>query len=188
LFRKFEDHSFEWSFLFSDMDLYILRHGDAGPNKSSSADDNARELTEHGRADVQRLFEHVVRAGLPAPSIIIASPLIRARQTAEIAKDVWKGSGDISTSQSLVAGDVLRMMAEVAEQYPQHHAVLLAGHEPSLSGLASAILAGSERSFIEMDKAGLIHLSVYQPDPVRMRGFLRMYLAPHHLRSAGEES
>jgi phosphohistidine phosphatase len=175
-------------FSFSDMDLYILRHGDAGPNKSSSADDNARELTENGRADLRRLIEQVVHAGLPPPSIILASPLIRARQTAEIVKEVWKGSGDISTSQSLVAGDVLRMMSEVAEQYPQHHAVLLAGHEPSLSALASAILAGSERSFIELDKAGLIHISVYQPDPVRMRGFLRMYLAPHHVGSAGMES
>jgi phosphohistidine phosphatase len=170
------------------MDLYILRHGDAGPNKSSSADDNARELTEHGRTDLRRLIEHVVRAGLPSPSIILASPLIRARQTAEIVKNAWSGSGDIHASQSLVSGDVLRMMAEVAEQYPQHHAVLLAGHEPSLSALASAVLAGSERSFIELDKSGLVHISVYQPDPVRMRGFLRMYLAPHHLGQVVGES
>lgn len=163
------------------MDLYILRHGDAGPNRSSSAEDNARELTDAGRLEVRRVIEQVREAGLIAPSIILASPLIRARQTAEIVKEVWKGSGDITTSQALVAGDLLRMMSEIAEQYPQHHAVLLAGHEPSLSALASAILAGSERSFIELDKSGLIHISVYQPDPVRMRGFLRMYLAPHHL-------
>jgi phosphohistidine phosphatase len=168
------------------MDLYILRHGDAGPNRSSSAEDNERELTAQGREDVKRLIEQLVSAGLPAPSIILSSPLIRARQTAEIAKDSWKGSGDISTSPSLVSGDILRMMAEVAAQYPQHHAVLLAGHEPSLSTLACAILAGSERSFIELDKAGLIHISVYQPDPVRMRGFLRMYIAPHHLGAATE--
>lgn len=166
------------------MDLYILRHGDAGPNRSSSAEDNARELTEHGRAEVERLFEQVKNAGLKPPSIILASPLIRARQTAEIVKRVWSGSGDINTAPSLVSGDILRMMAEISELYPLHHAVLLAGHEPSLSTLASAILAGRDRSFIELDKAGLIHISVYQPDPVRMRGFLRMYLAPHHLRTA----
>jgi phosphohistidine phosphatase len=168
------------------MDLYIMRHGDAGPNKSSSADDNARELTDHGREEVRRSIERVRIAGLPAPSIILASPLIRARQTAEIVKQTWKGSGDINSSQALVSGDILRMMSEISEQYPQHHAVLLAGHEPSLSALASAILAGSERSFIELDKAGLIHISVYQTDPLRMRGFLRMYLAPHHLAETPE--
>ncbi|HET6511880.1 MAG TPA: histidine phosphatase family protein [Candidatus Kapabacteria bacterium] len=166
------------------MDLYILRHGDAGPNRSSSAEDNARELTEDGREDVRRMAERLLGAGLLAPSIIFASPLIRARQTAEIVKQVWRGSGDITTTQSLVSGDILRMMSEVAAQYPVHHAVLLAGHEPSLSAFACAVLAGSERSFIELDKAGLIHISVYQPDPVRMRGFLRMYLAPHHLAVA----
>lgn len=169
------------------MDVYIMRHGDAGPNKSSSADDNARELTEHGRVDVRRLIEQLRDAGLTAPSSILASPLIRARQTAEIVREIWKGSGDITTSQALVSGNILRMMSEVASHYPQHHAVLLAGHEPSLSAFASAILAGSDRSFIELDKAGFIHLSVYQPDPLRMRGFLRMYLAPHHLgRLSGE--
>lgn len=169
------------------MDLYIMRHGDAGPNQSSAADDNARELTQRGRADARQLIEQMKGASLPPPSIILASPLIRAQQTAEIAKEVWTGSGDIHTSQALVAGDVPRMMAEITDQYPEHHAVMLAGHEPSLSALASGILAGSERSFIELDKGGLIHISVYQLDPLRMRGFLRMYLAPHHLGSAPEE-
>jgi phosphohistidine phosphatase len=166
------------------MDLYILRHGDAGPNRSSSAEDNARELTDHGRDHVRKLIRQISSSGLKAPSIILSSPLTRARQTAEIVRETWAGSGDISTSPSLISGDILRMMAEIAEQYPQHHAVLLAGHEPSLSALASAILAGSERSFIELDKAGLIHISVFQPDPVRMRGFLRMYLSPQHLRAS----
>jgi phosphohistidine phosphatase len=163
------------------MDLYILRHGDAGPNRTSAADDDARELTEEGIAGVRAVIGAAKAAGLAAPSLILSSPLSRARQTAQIVKDVWQGSGDIETTSSLVRGDILAMMSEVANLYPQHHAVLLAGHEPSLSSFASAVLAGSDRSFIELDKAGLIHISVYQPDPVRMRGFLRMYLAPHHL-------
>lgn len=166
------------------MDLYILRHGDAGPNQTSAADDDARELTEAGIAEVRAVIGVAHAAQLPAPSIILCSPLSRAKQTAQIVKDVWQGSGDIETSTALVRGDLLAMMAEVASQYPERHSVMLAGHEPSLSTFASAVLAGSERSFIELDKSGLIHISVYQPDPVRMRGFLRMYLAPHHLKGS----
>src|SRR5688500_214265 len=127
------------------MDLYILRHGDAGPNRTSAADDDVRELTEEGVAGVRPVLGAAKDAGLLAPSIILCSPLSRAKQTAHVVKEVWQGSGDIETTSTLVRGEILAMMAEVASQYPQHHSVLIAGHEPSLSAFASAVLAGSER-------------------------------------------
>lgn len=164
------------------MNLYILRHGDAGPNSASAADDDARELTDKGRIGVSQMASLAKQSGLVPPTIILSSPLPRARQTAEIVKAEWASEAEIRTSQSLVRGDILAMMSEITNLYPEHHAVLLAGHEPSLSTLASAILSGNERSFIELDKSGLIHLSVYSCEPMRMRGYLRMYLSPSHLK------
>jgi len=164
------------------MNLYILRHGDAGPNSASAADDDARVLTDAGRIGVSQIAALARSAGLTPPTIILSSPLPRAQQTAEIAMAEWGTNAEIRSSNSLVRGDILAMMSEITNLYPEHHAVLLAGHEPSLSTLASAILSGNERSFIELDKAGLIHLSVYSCEPMRMRGYLRMYLSPSHLK------
>ena len=62
--------------------LYFLRHGDAGPY-TGAEDDAARELTAAGVAALQ--------AGAPLwlslnlrPDLVLASPLTRARQTAEL--------------------------------------------------------------------------------------------------------
>ena len=164
------------------MDLYILRHGDAGPNSASAADDDARVLTDAGRVGVSRIAALARQSGLVPPTMVLNSPLPRAAQTAEIVKAEWALRAEIRTSHSLVRGDILAMMSEITSLYPEHHSILLAGHEPSLSTLASAILSGNERSFIELDKSGLIHLSIYSCDPMRMRGYLRMYVSPSHLR------
>lgn len=158
-----------------------MRHGDAGPNAASHSDDNARELNERGIVEVERVIAAVKAMGLKMPSVILTSPLPRAKKTAEIAKRDWATGANIEVTDSLIRGELLPVMSEIANQYPSHHSVLVAGHEPLLSSFASALLSGNEKSFIELDKGGFIHLSVYQLDPVRMRAFLKMCLAPQHL-------
>jgi phosphohistidine phosphatase SixA len=61
------------------MRLYLVRHGEAEP----AADDELRELTPAGRGSVARLAEVCVAAGVRVDEIR-HSPLVRARQTAEI--------------------------------------------------------------------------------------------------------
>jgi phosphohistidine phosphatase len=163
------------------MDLYILRHGDAAPNRATHADDNARELTERGVSEIETVISQAMRTGMAPPTAIITSPLPRAKKTAEIAMREWQAAASIEVTSTLVKNDVLPLMQEISDLYPTHHTVLIAGHEPLLSLFASALLSGSERSFIELEKGGLIHLSVYQMDPVRMRAFLRLYLTPASL-------
>lgn len=65
--------------MIGPMRLYIVRHGDA----EFAADDFLRELSPRGRAEVARLAEQCAAAGV-RPEEIRHSPLVRARQTAEI--------------------------------------------------------------------------------------------------------
>ena len=61
------------------MELFILRHGDA----EISSPDSQRQLTEFGRQQVISIAKQHSQ-NLVAVETVITSPLIRARQTAEI--------------------------------------------------------------------------------------------------------
>jgi 8-oxo-dGTP diphosphatase len=120
--------------------LYFLRHGDAGPY-TGAEDDAARELTAAGVDSLQ--------AGAPLwrslnlrPAVVLASPLARARHTAEL---FVAGMGltdapiiDDRLSPGAAWGDLARAMAK----HPQARRVMFVGHEPDLS-VAVALLTGA---------------------------------------------
>src|SRR6188768_3104389 len=70
------------------MDLYLLRHGEAEP-RSASVAEARRQLTEKGRRDVGRVIERSQTVKVK-PGLILSSPYIRARQTADIAAEILK--------------------------------------------------------------------------------------------------
>ena len=73
------------------MRLWLLRHGEAEPQAASDA---ARELTAHGRKEVQQAAAQL--AGRPLTAIV-ASPYVRAQQTAELVRSELGLTGKINT-------------------------------------------------------------------------------------------
>ena len=122
------------------MILYFLRHGEAGPYRGSD-DDAARELTAAG--------VDALSAGAPLwhslnlrPDVVLASPLTRARHTAELfvaGMGLTEGPVvDDRLSPGAGWGDLARAMAA----HPDARRVMFVGHEPDLSG-AISLLTGA---------------------------------------------
>ena len=65
------------------MQLYFFRHGVAEKRSEWKTDDDLRPLTDDGRTAIVRSSVMLTRLGV-APEVIVTSPLVRARQTAEI--------------------------------------------------------------------------------------------------------
>ncbi|MDQ5840582.1 MAG: histidine phosphatase family protein, partial [Chloroflexota bacterium] len=65
------------------MILYFLRHGKAGEYRAGDPDDDARELTDAGVAELRAAAQLWRRLNL-RPDLVICSPLPRALQTAEL--------------------------------------------------------------------------------------------------------
>jgi phosphohistidine phosphatase len=87
-----------------------------------------------------------------APEGVVSSPLVRARQTAEILQMAW-GKRPLRFSEHLATGDHEALMAEVAGY--AWGRVALVGHEPHLSNLLSLLLSGSKsRVGSEFKKGG----------------------------------
>src|ERR1035438_9675222 len=69
------------------MDLFLMRHGDALPQHGEFHDDSGRTLSPEGIIQVEQVAQGLKRQGVEL-NAIVSSPLVRARQTAEIVGQV----------------------------------------------------------------------------------------------------
>jgi len=157
--------------------LYLLRHGIA-EDHSSRGGDAYRELTEEGREKTAAALAAAKKIKLLPPELVIASPLIRAQQTAEIALEVFAKGAKFETSEAIKPmSDITETMALIAERAKKYGSIMLVGHDPHLSSLGSALL-GSSTAVIEMKKAALAKFEISRFDVPRMRGYLVALLPP----------
>ena len=134
------------------MKLYLMQHGRA----CAKADDPLRPLTEQGARETELMAQWAVRAQVPVRSILHSGKL-RARQTAEIMARHLHPAGGVAVQDGMSPDDC---MCVVAEALPERgDAVLLVGHLPHLSGLASWLLSGdANRDMISFRNSGLVCL------------------------------
>lgn len=137
-------------------ELLLLRHGIA-EERSPDRVDAERELTAAGRARTRAVLEQAARLGLRADRLL-SSPLARARQTGEIAREVGLAPA-LELAQALEpGGDPLPLLPVWLTQVEGGTAapcrLLLVGHEPDL-GLLAARLLGAPAGAIALRKAGL---------------------------------
>ena len=81
-------------------ELYLVRHGLAEERGEAWPDDTKRPLTEEGMSRLRRAAHALARLELPA-DVVLTSPLVRTRQTAEIL------AGALSPHPPLINVDVL---------------------------------------------------------------------------------
>ena len=96
--------------------------------------------------------------------LIVSSPYLRAKQTAEIVAQVLKLPGDPHLSAVLAPDGNPRQLIEelrVDDRAPQDS--LLVGHEPYLSRLISVLLTGHPNLTLVMKKGGLCTLDLEAP-------------------------
>ncbi len=151
------------------MELVILRHGkaeDTGPSGDSS-----RQLVEKGRIQSRDAGELLKSAGL-LPELVLCSPLVRARQTAEEFCNT-SGSPSPVVVPWLAAGMNPETALNELVAYREFGRVAIVGHEPDLSELIQWLL-GARGNAVEMKKGSIACLRIYPPAKL---GTL-LYLAP----------
>jgi phosphohistidine phosphatase len=142
------------------MHLYFLRHGDAV--ESPYYHDTQRPLSDLGKRQLRGVV-HFLRSTKTTIELVLTSPLVRAKETAEI---ILAGlhTPSLLTTEALTPGSNLRdLLAAVNMQ--QAKAVMLVGHEPQLSSAISVLTGGDEHFRLEMKKASLA--CVETPFPVK---------------------
>ena len=131
------------------MKLWVLRHGEAESHASSDAQ---RNLTEQGRKEVLNSAAHLI--GQPI-SAIIASPYVRAQQTAQLVREALRFMPEIRTVPWLTPdGNPL----QVLEKLDTDDNVLLVSHQPLVGNLISFLQHGHQSQPQPMHTASLAEL------------------------------
>ena|SRR5579872_2519880 len=160
------------------MDLLILRHGEAG-KRSPLPGDSKRTLTAEGRQEITDLSNGIKSLEVKLDGIL-TSPLLRAKQTAEIVAKSLKYKGTIEELDSLKPEGSKLEFYSVLSKLKQDSMILVVGHEPYLSEMIGEAISQSGCR-INLKKAGLARIKVISTLP-KIKGELRWLLTPKHLK------
>jgi phosphohistidine phosphatase len=159
------------------MELILLRHGKA---ENTHADgDFSRALVERGRQQARRAAELLKAADL-LPEIVLSSPLIRARQTAEEFCDTAGMPGALVQGWLACGMSPELALAELVA-FRDFKRIAIVGHEPDFSQLIEWIL-GSKNGVIDVKKGSLACLQISPPS----RQGVLVYLIPPKLAGMSE--
>jgi len=126
--------------------LFLVRHAKAAPGSP----DELRALTEHGREQARELGERLAGA---RPAVVLSSPLLRARETADA---IARASGaplrvDERLAPGATAAGLLEALAE------DGGTVVAVGHQPDCGEIAAALSGGPEPPF---PTAGVVEIEL----------------------------
>jgi phosphohistidine phosphatase len=142
------------------MKLYILRHGDAVEHGDPRYKENERPLTPKGIQRTKQLA-HTLREMEISFDVVLTSPLIRARQTAEIVARGIRPERKLELTEYLApSGSMEKLVEEINIIRPVPDDVLLVGHEPYLSLFISLLCVGGTDLPVRMKKGALCRLEV----------------------------
>lgn len=160
------------------LELYLIRHGIAADRGEDYPDDSKRPLTGPGMSKLRQEAKALNELGVSF-DVIITSPLVRTRQTAEIIAGTLKEKTQIVTSDSLApAGTPAGVVQELARHAKQAR-IALVGHEPNLGELAARLIGA--KSAIEFKKGAICRID-FDVLPPKGAGQLRWFLPPRVLR------
>jgi len=124
------------------MNLYLMRHADAGVPRENPLLDAKRGLVKEGKQ--QCMLMAGVLAGLKAQiDVIISSPLKRARQSAQFVATEIGFESPILTSPALAPDGDYPALQQLIMQHSGREGVLLVGHNPNLHQFVAKLISGN---------------------------------------------
>ena len=122
------------------MNLYLMRHADAGVPRENPVLDAKRSLIKEGKQQCM-LMAGVLAALKAQIDVIISSPLKRARQSAQfVATEIGFESPILSSPALAPDGDFPALQQLIAE-HSGREGVLLVGHNPNLHQYIAKLLS-----------------------------------------------
>ena len=134
------------------MELYLVRHGIA-EDSAPSGRDSDRKLTEEGIEKTTRVAKAFAKK-VPQVDLILHSPYRRAKETAKIFHELYP-KAKLEEGKGLTPFDKAGFALPQLQELPKGMKVMLVGHEPHMSCLASLLITGSDRPVLEFKKAGI---------------------------------
>jgi phosphohistidine phosphatase len=154
------------------MYCYFLRHGIAVEAAQWSGGDSDRPLTPEGRERMDREARAIAALSLDL-EVIVTSPLVRAKKTAEIVADRLKIGERLVEDTRLADGFNADKLSGILRDHAGVKSIMLVGHEPSMSATILELTGGVS---IDLKKGGLARVEL--SDAAATSGTLAWLIPP----------
>jgi phosphohistidine phosphatase len=133
--------------------LLLLRHAKSD-RSAVVAGDHERPLNKRGRSSARRIGSALSRIH-QEPGKVLSSSAVRALTTAELAIEAGGWSCPVSAMRALYLSSPDSVLGQIVEQDDRWESLLVVGHEPTCSDLASRLIGGGR---IEVPTAALLRI------------------------------
>ena len=123
--------------------LYIVRHAQK-EDVQIGRDDYDRELSPEGEKEAKNIAQNFASKNLPV-DLIVASPAIRTKRTAEIFAEALKYKKTIMLNEVLYMAFVNELLETISYTFDTVDSMLLVGHNPSLTAFAITLVGFKEK-------------------------------------------
>jgi phosphohistidine phosphatase len=162
------------------MMLYLMRHAEAGEaDRRRWPDDRMRPVSARGHREHALVSRTLRRMGVRFDRLL-TSPLVRARQTAEITARAY--GGRIVPEETDALGDEARLkdLLRALRRLPRDTSVVAVGHEPFLSKAVAALISPDGSARVQIRKSGVAALE-FEGRAKKGRGTLLFHLRPREM-------
>lgn len=160
------------------MQLLLLRHGQAEELSADGGGDFSRALVPKGIGQA-RNAARVLAAADFLPEIVLSSPVLRARQTADEFTAAAGMPGPVMQGWLSCGMHPETALSELAA-FPEFGRIMIVGHEPDFSRLVQHAL-GTGSGTIEIRKGSMACLEIRPPSPRAALLFLFPFKIGKHL-------
>jgi phosphohistidine phosphatase len=169
------------------MNLYIIRHAIAVDEGTVGYEsDSERPLTDKGRKKMRAIAKGLRNIGVEF-DLILSSPYVRARETAEILAEVFKMKKNITFTESLIPLATPELLiGEINETYSVE-SIAVVGHEPHLSTLIGILVAENAKLDVTLKKGGVCYITADDLHHNDHRATLEWLLTPGILTEIGQK-
>ena len=163
------------------LELYLIRHGVAAERGEEFPDDSKRPLTSEGIARLRKEAKALEGLGVSFDQIL-SSPLVRARQTADVFAEELKGKPPIANTDALTPAGSPGAVIQELGKHMRKARIALVGHEPNMGELAAFLIGAKVALPFKKGAICRIDFSVFPP---KGKGELIWFVPPRMLRKLG---
>src|SRR3984957_3441799 len=159
------------------MNLYLMRHANAGLSRGNPTLDAKRALVKEGK-DQCMLMARMLSAFKVQIDVIVASPLKRAMQTAQMVANEVGYESKVEVSPALALNGSYVDFQKMLTRYADREGVLVVGHNPNLFQFLGRMITGNGGAAIRMRKGSIARVDMDRHPPL-----LRWLIDPRMARA-----
>jgi phosphohistidine phosphatase len=168
------------------MNLYLMRHANAGIPRENPVLDAKRSLVKEGKEQCM-LMARVLNSLKVQVDVIVSSPLKRALQTAQFVGTELGFEGNVQISPALgIEGDYAAFQELLAE-YADYEGMLAVGHNPNMFQYLGRLITGNGGAGIRMRKGSIARVDL-SSHPPRLHWLIDPRMARSFYASVGKSS